>query len=405
MDRTMIALHKIKSFFNLLFAVKHLAIYIFLLTGKLMEPGLENENNLEKVGKKRSSSSLDAARNETFKCIYCKKSFKRFQISKHMYHYHRKVAIHCKSGSCCTYFWTIKERDQHVKKVHQDSKSMTCVYCNKIMCDHGSMWNHMKTHKNAIRCIYRLCATYFLTEDERQEHLKQVHMQEGNWKCIYCSVCVKSISVIGHIKNLHLDVAIQCNFSQRCNKYFLTASERDDHVQKVHLTSKPKKKHKCIYCKKYVSVLTEHIHRMHAKESIKCKVIKCGAYFKTNAELEEHFDKVHREQLNNLKILCPKCDYKTSDKTCFNQHFQMSHGNKQMFCDMCSNGTIYKSKFALKHHFQVAHRKKKQCPHCNSLCKKLVDHLKSQICSICKQKMECVGLMKSHRLICKKRRK
>lgn len=200
-------------------------------------------------------------------------------------------------------------------------KVFQCNLCQLILESEKLIWIHRKRfHKNDLRCHSRNCATFFFTEADRQKHELSVH---GKWiNCIYCGAYFsKRVRWMqNHIKKSHKD-AIQCDVSKRCREYFLTQTEKDEHVLKVHtpnpVTKESREKRVCIYCNKISKNKPSsqlHIIRYHAAVSIKCKFYHCGLYFLSQIECDEHFQKEHKEKEGLKQLQCLKCSYKTASK-------------------------------------------------------------------------------------------
>jgi hypothetical protein len=358
----------------------------------------------------------EMAKMQNITCIYCSEQLNNFgTLRYHMYRFHAKERIICPIQGCRTFFKTVKEQEKHITEVHDKSqKSSFCKFCGAFLLNWKCAWSHMKTqHKNVIRCTYKLCPSFFKTSDEQKQHIQQVHAQENiNLQCLYCGIWCSKRYLVPHVKRKHKDIALQCT-KVNCILYFKTESERQEHLEKVHLAERRKKKEKqqaCFYCgiSYPTSSLHRHIHAMHSGNYVKCGIYMCQSYFRTKKELEKHFKERHEEADKQKKLHCAHCSYKTNKKPIFIQHFNYKHGTEKLRCSHCTKksqgGKYYKSKNALEIHTKRVHNGLETCQHCmQKITNKAVmkAHLLSDVCNTCDKKYLCVGLMRMHRKKCK----
>jgi len=336
------------------------------------------------------------------KCVYCNKTINN--LNRHVKELHSKVAIKCNFHQYCpTYFLTVEEREKHILKDHKTgSMTKMCIYCKKVVTylpEHVGIY-----HKSeAIKCNFNgRCATYFLSYEDKQKHMAQVH-EKLCIKCIYCEKMLKK-SNSDHMKYHHKDVAIKCNFSTKCPTYFHTEEERDEHVLKVHQTAKPAKKVKCIYCEKRFlgrASCFEHVSKYHSKEKIKCEFYKCHQFFRTREEKEKHFQEIHLAQEKLKKHKCHLCSFKSNFRKSLKHHVQVNHFAEISKCSLCAKK--FKSKTLLQKHFANMHtdRLLKTCIHCKQKAKYFTrGHLISKVCKICNKSIPCRGINKQHKIFC-----
>lgn len=308
-------------------------------------------------------------------------------------------------------------KDAHNLQLHRMCKKQVkgriraywCSFCKKKIC---SLAHHMKMHHKSItiRCKSRQCASYFLTEDERRQHEKQVHIVGGDEKkCVYCGRYYSSINNMSmHVKNHHIKEAIQCEFIIKpCAKYFLTITEKDEHVLQVHKTVSVifGSEVKCVYCgkicksKKY---LCRHVSHNHAKSSIKCKFYGCGLYFQNQSMRKEHIQKERHQVKDSLKkLLCPKCSYKSHVKCSLQAHIKTKHAAvSKLQCHKCPK--TFKIANYLKYHLKHFHGERFFCEFCGKDMQRvsMKDHLRRGLCKICNLELPCANVSNSHQKIC-----
>lgn len=106
------------------------------------------------------------------------------------------------------------------------------------------MVTHEKARKCHSMCLYRHCPTYSKTRVEQQLHIHQVHEQgDDKIKCVYCDMWFLKISSVlrYHVGHTHKKVAIKC-IKVHCRTYFKNENERQEHMEKVHLAEKRKRR-------------------------------------------------------------------------------------------------------------------------------------------------------------------
>jgi len=338
------------------------------------------------------------------KCVYCNCCITIKSLSRHVKEFHSKEAIKCNFHQYCpTYFLTVEEREKHILENHKtESKTKMCIYCKKVVVH---LPGHIRSrHKSqAIKCNFNgLCATYFLSYEEKQKHIALVH-RNNCIKCIYCEKMLKK-SQSEHMNRHHKDVAIKCNFHFHCPTYFYTEEERDEHVLKVHQTAKPAKEVKCIYCEKkflFGGNLSQHISLKHSDVKIKCQLFHCSQYFLNQEEKEKHFQETHAEGEKLKKYKCDLCTFKSSFKSSLKLHIQVNHFAEILKCSLCAKK--FKSKVHLVKHFANMHtdRLLKTCIHCKQKVKNITNfHLLSKVCKICNKSIPCRGINEQHKKFC-----
>lgn len=100
-------------------------------------------------------------------------------------------------------------------------KFTKCSVCKKSV-SHVLLSTHIKSHKNFIKilkCKYKACATFFLTDAKRQQHEEKIHNGRGKKECIFCGLFYSPSFIMNHIKEYHKEV-IRCDFHPQCPKYF-----------------------------------------------------------------------------------------------------------------------------------------------------------------------------------------
>ncbi|CAB3379119.1 Hypothetical predicted protein [Cloeon dipterum] len=138
---------------------------------------------------------------------------------------------------------------KNTKNIPKKSKNLSgvCLYCGKIR---NSLIRHIKyMHKAAIKCGFHGCATYFHTEEEKEQHMQQ-DLHEERYKpfesmkirCKYCEIeklFSSAISWRNHMIRMHPEFSEVCS-CKGCKEYFKSKSEMIVHFNSCHKQGNPK---------------------------------------------------------------------------------------------------------------------------------------------------------------------
>jgi KRAB domain-containing zinc finger protein len=308
------------------------------------------------------------SREDSVRCIYCKKFVRSYYLKDHIRIQHNSVAIKCEYlQKCPTYFLSKKERDEHYLKVHEsDTKDrVKCAICCKMVCS-SRIYIHM-------RCYHKL-------EISLGARAKGVDPQFEN--CLYCNCVIEKRLMHYHVSYNHKSIAIKCNF--RCGKYFQSVEKRQEHILKVHSTRKKVGKkgieQKCLYCGKIVRYYRHHLNHNHSSIIIRCKYLFCVTYFHTKEEREKHYVSEH-SILNQMQpVNCTKCTQKFWSERNLKMHMQKMHYNGNLKCEMCEK--TYRSVSSMKSHMITVHLKTRECSVCKIHVVNLHEHALKGNCKL-----------------------
>lgn len=121
-------------------------------------------------------------------------------------------------------------------------------------------------------------------------------------------------------------------------------------------------------------------------------------YFHTQAQLNSHYEQVHKESEGKKKFRCPNCPRRTDTFKALKSHVDQRHGVKNKPCSKCKKS--FSSLNALRLHMK-SHEAPKICQHCNRTIVHLSPHQKESKCKKCLQSFLCVHSAKMHRKMCK----
>jgi len=344
------------------------------------------------------------------RCVFCKKGtfVSNLILKQHVYEIHNKELVKCNYNRLCVYYCKSRiELQEHVLKVHETGEGKRkCIYCNKWFINRIIMSRHVKSHHSSvfIKCDHYQCAVYFKSEEKKWKHTIEVHETGDNVStCVYCRKNFKHRLSI-HVRTNHKSEAIKCNFSKKCDTFFLTNDEREKHILDIHKTKKQMEKASCCYCKKIlaskVNVL-KHINLVHSDVKIKCPIFKCATFFHSQSEREKHFIEKHSESENSKPWKCQQCDYKTTQSIHLKSHQETMHGTENIICPKCPK--VFKAHSVLLRHLTNSHIEREKCNHCNLVFGNLRKHQKIDFCKICNKVNLCSVLRKNHTINCKEK--
>jgi hypothetical protein len=233
-------------------SIQYHHLFVILYTDELIhrcEVALETMGPFKNI-KQASLSRPDVPLKQmtwTHKCLYCELCSKtKKSLMKHIADVHIDIAITCKR--CNMQFASQTEKQQHHEKVHPKCNHK-CMYCNHCgFVSKSALRCHVsKVHRlKAIRCKYpQKCFELFFTEQDKNEHIKNMH--PNRFKCNYCinSVFFKSGHLREHVFKYHRISSIKCKYSTSCSQYFQSEQDRDMHVSEVHVQVKAEKDANC----------------------------------------------------------------------------------------------------------------------------------------------------------------
>lgn len=343
-----------------------------------------------------------------YQCFLCDhQAFDKHQhMLLHMRKNHAGQFIQCKhNGRCARVFRTEEEKKEHTLKDHKPMKK--CDFCHRKYTINMSR-SHMEIyHKNdnLFSCSYQFCDLYFRSEEVMEKHEELIHaVGEKMTSCMFCGLLFKCMK--NHLRSKHkqqLPDAFKC-IKETCFKYFLTQNERDEHVADVH-TKKivVREEVKCIYCKKMCAdkyLLHQHVNYYHYEFKIQCKFSRCSRYFHTQVRADAHFEQMHRKKEENKMFQCSKCDFKSARKDGIQTHEAQRHVDKTIPCPKCEK--LFGSIKLLNFHLYT-HNEPKICEHCNEkiTLTGLRKHQQQEKCRKCQEVLFCSKSARRHDKICK----
>jgi len=354
--------------------------------------------------------------NDITDCIYCGKSFAiRTHMSQHVRYMHSEIAICCDNTKCSLFFKTLEDLEKHKKEAHQrvekHRKSAKCLYCPKTYADRGPYAVHIKiAHPEAIRCKYRKCFTFFKSEEDRQKHNEEKHVE--NFCCALCDYkASKRDHIINHIQRHHFPKEVKC---PSCPKFFVNKASLNHHFNYSH------KSKKCPHCLETLTNLPRHLkttlcpacsqpfpcskllfdHKLKCTKKLECR--ECGKKFEIERHLKQHIYLRHKsgqkwkgfhckfcstffestkllrqhhltEHFDLMKYKCQFCEKAFISRDSCHLHIVSVHRIGGFGCKFCGKRVLSKhllSKHLSKHHFRQSGWQNVECAECGKILRK-----------------------------------
>ena len=297
--------------------------------------------------------------------IACKKCNSKFysqdDIDKHKCP--ETIQVQC---TICNEWLSKAELHQHLSKVHLDPKTYPCLECNTVFSSVRTLKCHAETH-SGLTVACSKCDKVYPGPLHLANHEKKVHSTDG--QRFYCDKCGKHYkqreSLRCHIRDEHGDQPkvtemLECHI---CHKQYPGKQSFNQHVSKVHATSKD---FQCEICAKaFVSKerMRYHLKYAHTDERPEhCD--KCRKTFKTPDQLKNHKARVHSD--NVISHFCAECGKGFKMERDMKKHVQVVHAPPcdPIPCEYPDCTTMFKDKRSLKAHLRDIHIET-VCRECN----------------------------------------
>ncbi|XP_065345452.1 oocyte zinc finger protein XlCOF6-like isoform X2 [Cloeon dipterum] len=226
--------------------------------------------------------------------------------------------------------------------------SGVCIYCGNRLND---LRQHIRLmHKEAIKCGVRGCASYFHTEEEKEQHMQQ--------------------NLHGEYNKSRESREI---YSEECKKVTLLPS---------------------------VESWSWKLNRNQPELPVACTHFGCNEYFKSKSEMILHVNSSHKQAINQDLLQCKHCEFFTTKQYELRKHEEARHLPKIFKCGSCD--AKFGSKRRVNSHYKSYHTFDK----CKSCVQDVVhgyisQHRKPSVCSYCKKRFKCLGLYRTHRKSCR----
>lgn len=340
-------------------AITKVFVFSFVLA---MDDIVEARNNAKQILKYATVFPFRVPK-DTLVCVYCGQA----HVAPESYRQHMKEQH---------YPLNISEAFSHLKGIRSeflkvDCTELKCNLCFKQYPDLSSIAKHLHDdHTIELKIQFDLGMQEFRFGVEK-------------WVCAVCNEKFPTLRHVSRHTNCHYN-KITCEV---CGKSYNSSRELHRHVLSVHTEGKS-----CLVCKK--TFPDEKARQTHVRSSVRCwpsRCAICAEKFLSRTERNAHLIKVHDRKITKRKYTCPECGliYENNDQ--YRKHFVLTHTNNSFQCCYCSQKFIRKT--FLEDHM-VIHTQEKifVCQYCSKSFgrkKYLTQHLWSHrerkrfVCSVC----------------------
>ena len=306
------------------------------------------------------------------KCDICDKTFKRpVQLTAHKAYIHesdsqrqlgKNVPEDLKCETCNESFITRSDFKDHIKRIHEKRKILTCKVCDKTFTLTASLYTHLRLVHQSKSFKCETCEKTFATRNYLTQHIEEIHEFIEN--IFECSQCDKTFDKTFKLKNHKT-----CVHSKRlthkcteCHQMFDSLKSYNDHKILKH-TEEWKEKIFCISCERIFlskAQLTFHDRTVHyISKNFDCDI--CGKTFCKLLNLERHKTLVHA--MKSLHQKCDICSKLFPTKSDLKSHLKNVHEKGNFSCIICL--LKFSNRDSVKEHFRNHNENKYNCKDCN----------------------------------------
>ncbi|CRK86610.1 CLUMA_CG000447, isoform A [Clunio marinus] len=308
-------------------------------------------------------------------CQFCGKLFKNSRrLNSHILIHQNDSEKKHKCDKCSRQFNFSGDLTRH-KRVHENVKPYKCHLCPKSFIQSYALKLHINVHNN-VRYTCDLCAAHFGGKPTLKKHMikcsngvavkrsaRSNAVERDRYKCLVeaCKKQFSSRKYLGiHLEKVH-DMKFECFelTCLECQLVFETTGEYSIHV-KTHSCN-----FVCDLCKlrfRTDAKLQAHIKKLHKEGDDRpfiCPEVDCGARFKRAEHLKGHQLYKHSDE---RKFECNLCDLKFRQRGEFNIHMRVHMNSKPFACWQCN--FVCTTSSNLRQHMSLVHNET-----CIYLCK------------------------------------
>jgi len=247
-----------------------------------------------------------------FNCTFCTKSFEnRVNWYFHTKENHKSEAVKCQLNGCKLVFLTKELMEQHFENTHKNQ----CKFCHFNFTYRRFLLSHLNKVHAEKRCKFSRCIFYTGSKEELEKHEIEKHGRTDKLpnECIFCrkSFGGNRNNLYQHVRRTHPNnIAFWCDYP-KCSLFVKSSEALEKHIKDTHLDLKKSKNSVvCFYCQKTLSernILYSHLKNCHSGEVLKCKYRQCSTYFKSEEDLQKHYEEKHA----GGKFNCALCGHNT----------------------------------------------------------------------------------------------
>jgi hypothetical protein len=150
-----------------------------------------------------------ADRSEVFSETGPDRNLSKLPYAKHETCRQNKFSKWCICDECHERFDDTVTMNTHINAVHDDQKSWSCTYCNRIFGSVRSLCEHKRLHliNNTFDC--EECPEVFCDNNKLQDHVLHVHHEPNKFQCTVCYLGFSSHEeALAHTFDIHDSEAI-----------------------------------------------------------------------------------------------------------------------------------------------------------------------------------------------------
>ena len=258
-----------------------------------------------------------------YKCIKCDFHSKwAFLVRRHQVNHGIYACQHCSETRASE-----EELQDHLKEVHpQKPTRIPCPKCGASVVSGHAYDRHMEKCPGREALICPLCKKGFKQEIRLKKHIAQ---HEGRTEYFQCDKCEYKTNIKCNLKKhqavVHTDEPGDFTCTD-CGKKFTTAGYLKRHMR-VHTEGRP---HVCHLCSKAFTTapyLANHLQTHNAPDAVPCTEKDCDRAFKTTKLMNKHRLEFHGLGVKQYLCMFDGCDMVFYKETHYKRHMA-SHTGK-----------------------------------------------------------------------------
>lgn len=172
---------------------------------------------------------IDIPAEKWLPCQHCQKTFKsKSHLRDHLRRTHTNDKLDC--SVCLKTFRNRRNLNRHIR-IHTNDNNCQCRFCDKRFATDGGRSRHEKTHfPEQYKC--ETCGKKFHRHASLASHVKRLHDNEKAASCLFCS---KTFSETGLLsEHLRKYLKERPHICKHCGFEFTRSTSLKQHVLKLH---------------------------------------------------------------------------------------------------------------------------------------------------------------------------
>lgn len=305
-----------------------------------------------------------------YKCPYCPKRLKG-HLTIHLRTHTGRKPWNC--SKCSKKFSQKCNLQTHMKAVHSTDKIFKCELCPKSFGYKKNLERHVSGHllEKPYKCSF--CPRRFSSVDYLCKH-KRVHTGESPYSCVFCPE-VKFAQYFEMMRHLRRDIRERSFMCQYCDEAFMTGENLRSHIRYTHFKITYQQQMDpvtCLFCEKiflnkvrlFVHMRQMHLHELPQRrykmktptpDRWECEENNCGRVYKTRRALRRHWNWCHRP-VEEWPHYCVFCGRRFLEFSFLREHITKHTRERPEECEQCSE--TFRYKWEKRKHIRKVHPKK-----------------------------------------------